>query len=62
MRIVLARSASVIGFREPTAKGATVRGIRPIETSLCKQIRINLLLLIVHGIRTSQMSNGSYRE
>jgi len=34
MRIAAARVASRMGFREPAAKGATVRGIRPMATSL----------------------------
>jgi len=34
MRIAAARVASRIGFREPAAKGATVRGMRPMATSL----------------------------
>jgi hypothetical protein len=31
MRIVPQRIASVIGFSEPAAKGAMVRGMRPAE-------------------------------
>lgn len=32
------RIASVVGLREPAAKGAMVRGIRPTATSLCNDI------------------------
>lgn len=38
IRISAHKAASVIGFREPAAKGATVRGIRAAEASLVTEL------------------------
>lgn len=36
MRMVAQNTASIVGFREPAANGAIVRGIRPAETRRSK--------------------------
>lgn len=40
MRIIAQRTASVMGFRDPAAKGAIVRGTRAADPSLIQILAI----------------------
>lgn len=58
--MVPAKAASVIGLRDPAAKGAIVKGMRETATSLGKSVSITPH----EGAEspTSQRSNDSCRE
>ena len=59
MRVVH-KMASVIGFREPAAKGAMVRGTRARAMDLDKRTKSQWTRYWCLRLQTSQMSNGSF--
>ena len=62
MRIVPAKAASVIGLRDPAAKGATVKGMSETATSLHRRISVKPLDYAENGIHTFRRSNDSCHE